>query len=56
MGMIDQELLERIVCPDDKQALLVKDEHSLQCTSCKRIYPIEDGIPNLLPQTSGSKG
>lgn len=22
---------------------------SLTCTQCKTVYPIEDGIPNLLP-------
>jgi len=55
MAMIDEELLSRIVCPEDKQPLVVKDERSLQCTHCKRIYPIEDGIPNLLPQSSGPK-
>jgi len=53
--MIDQELLKRIACPEDKQPLVARDENSLECTRCKRIYPIEDGIPNLLPQSTESK-
>lgn len=53
--MIDPDLLKRIACPEDKQPLIMRDENSLQCTVCKRIYPIEDGIPNLLPQSAEPK-
>ncbi len=46
-GPISQELLAILVCPIDKQALRVAEE-TLVCTVCGRVYPIEDGIPNML--------
>jgi uncharacterized protein YbaR (Trm112 family) len=44
---INPELLNILVCPVCGSALREK-ENSLQCTECKNIYPIEDGIPVLL--------
>ncbi len=44
---ISQELLSILVCPIDKQAVRLEGE-SLICTACARVYPIEDGIPNML--------
>ena len=44
---ISQELLSILVCPIDKQAVRLEGE-SLVCTACARVYPIEDGIPNML--------
>ncbi len=43
------------VCKGDLQLTVKKEEGgeilegSLYCSKCKETYPIEDGIPNLLP-------
>lgn len=51
-------LLEILCCPlcrADLTLVSVKTEGSevlegtLTCTKCATVYPIEDGIPNLLP-------
>ena len=44
---ISPELLEILVCPVDKEELRLEDQR-LVCTVCGRVYPIEDGIPNML--------
>lgn len=53
-----ESLMDILCCPVDKADLeLTIDEEdedeiiagSLTCTECGEIYPIEDGIPNLLP-------
>ena len=53
-----RDLMEILCCPLDKHDLdLEVDEEDsdgvleglLVCTECGEIYPIEDGIPNLLP-------
>lgn len=50
--------MDIICCPVDKSALeLTVDDReedeilagTLTCTECGEEYPIEDGIPNLLP-------
>ncbi|WP_281193397.1 methytransferase partner Trm112 [Halorubrum sp. F4] len=53
-----ESLMDVICCPLDKADLdLDVDERddeeilegTLACTECGEVYPIEDGIPNLLP-------
>jgi uncharacterized protein YbaR (Trm112 family) len=53
-----EDLLDILCCPVDKHDLeLEATEHDdgeivtgeLTCTECGERYPIEDGIPNLLP-------
>ena len=53
-----ESLLDIVVCPVDKHDLELTDAErdgdeilagSLVCTECGEAYPIEDGIPNLLP-------
>jgi uncharacterized protein YbaR (Trm112 family) len=47
--MVDKELLEILVCPVCKKALVLKDNgNSLKCGECRRVYPIRDGIPIML--------
>ncbi|CAA9551486.1 MAG: hypothetical protein AVDCRST_MAG70-963 [uncultured Thermomicrobiales bacterium] len=47
MTEIDPALLAILVCPIDKGDLSL-DGATLTCQICGRIYPIEDGIPNML--------
>ena len=53
-----ESLMDIIRCPMDKQELELEviqrtDEEVLEgrlvCTECGEEYPIEEGIPNLLP-------
>ncbi|AGB36882.1 methytransferase partner Trm112 [Natronococcus occultus] len=53
-----ESLLEILCCPLDKHDLELEDaeydgdevvDGALVCTECGERYPIEDGIPNLLP-------
>ncbi len=53
-----ESLMDVVCCPLDKADLdLDVDERdgeeilagTLTCTECGETYPIEDGIPNLLP-------
>ncbi|MEF8841768.1 MAG: methytransferase partner Trm112 [Haloarculaceae archaeon] len=53
-----ESLLEIVCCPLDKSELELETIHTdgdeimegrLVCTECGEEYPIEDGIPNLLP-------
>lgn len=43
--------LDILVCPVCKSRLeLLPDESGLKCASCRRIYPIRDEIPVMLPE------
>ncbi|MFB6134635.1 MAG: methytransferase partner Trm112 [Halanaeroarchaeum sp.] len=53
-----EDLMDIICCPLDKHELEldVADREgdeivdgTLTCSKCGEVYPIEDGIPNLLP-------
>jgi uncharacterized protein YbaR (Trm112 family) len=54
-----ESLLDIVCCPLDKQDLELEVGEraedgeivsgTLTCTECGETYPIEDGIPNLLP-------
>jgi uncharacterized protein YbaR (Trm112 family) len=55
---MNESLLDIVCCPLDKSALELEatardgDEimdGTLTCSECGETYPIEDGIPNLLP-------
>ena len=46
---ISQELLDILVCPEDKGLLKIKsDQSGLKCQTCRRVYPIKDDIPVML--------
>ncbi len=48
---IPKELLDILVCPVCKVALqLLPDDSGLKCTSCRRVYPVRDEIPVMLPE------
>ena len=53
-----EDLMDILCCPLDKHELELEIEErdgeeiltgTLTCTECGEQYPIEDGIPNLLP-------
>jgi len=53
-----EDLMDIICCPVDKHDLELNVEKrddgeilegTLTCMECGEVYPIEDGIPNLLP-------
>ena len=53
-----EELMDILCCPVDKHELELEADNRedgeilsgrLVCTECGEAYPIEDGIPNLLP-------
>ncbi|HEY8447044.1 MAG TPA: Trm112 family protein [Thermomicrobiales bacterium] len=45
--VISPELLEILVCPVDKAEVRLEGQ-TLVCTSCGRVYRIENGIPIML--------
>lgn len=48
---ISQELLDILVCPECKTPVkLTADGAGLKCSTCRRIYPIKDDIPVMLPE------
>ena len=47
---ISQELLDILVCPVCKNPVkMLADGTGLKCQKCKRVYPIRDDIPVMLP-------
>ncbi|RLE43079.1 Trm112 family protein [Candidatus Woesearchaeota archaeon] len=51
---LPKELLEILACPVCKGDLVEK-KNKLVCRRCKIDYPIEDGIPILLPPENTNK-
>jgi uncharacterized protein YbaR (Trm112 family) len=48
---ISQELLAILVCPLCKKPVrLLTDNSGLKCEVCKRVYPVRDDIPVMLPE------
>lgn len=48
---ISKELLAILVCPlCHTPVRLLPDQSGLTCDSCKRVYPIRDDIPVMLPE------
>ena len=45
--MINKELLDILVCPDCK-ATVHEEADYIICKSCRKKYPIRDGIPIML--------
>jgi uncharacterized protein YbaR (Trm112 family) len=54
---IDEELLSILACPVCKTPVeLVSDGQGLKCGQCKRVYPIRDDIPVMLPEEATTEG
>ena len=48
---VPEELLAILVCPICKTPVrLLADDAGLKCSTCKRIYPVRDDIPVMLPE------
>lgn len=47
-GEVSQDLLDILICPDDKRDLECVDGKWLVCHTCGRRYPIVDGMPIML--------
>ena len=48
---IHKYALDILVCPVCKTKVeLLADESGLKCISCRRVYPIRDEIPVMLPE------
>ena len=48
---IHPDLLEILACPVCKTPVEpVKDGAGLKCAQCKRVYPVRDDIPVMLPE------
>jgi LSD1 subclass zinc finger protein len=48
---ISKELLAILVCPVCKKPVqLLPDNSGLKCAACKRVYPVRDDIPVMLPE------
>jgi hypothetical protein len=45
--MVDERLLEILVCPECKEDVRLEDEW-LVCEACAVKYPVRDGIPIML--------
>jgi uncharacterized protein YbaR (Trm112 family) len=49
---LDPDLLGLLACPSDDHAPLREETRDgapvLVCTSCRSVFPIEDGVPVLL--------
>ena len=48
---VSQELLDILVCPLCKTPVkITADASGLKCSTCRRVYPIKDDIPVMLPE------
>jgi LSD1 subclass zinc finger protein len=48
---LPEEILAILVCPVCKQPVhYLPDQSGLKCESCKRVYPVRDDIPVMLPE------
>jgi uncharacterized protein YbaR (Trm112 family) len=48
---VPEELLAILVCPICKTPVQpLPDSSGLKCSTCKRVYPVRDDIPVMLPE------
>ena len=54
---ISQDLLAMLVCPICKEHVqLLDDQSGLKCPVCRRVYPVRDDIPVMLPEEASIAG
>jgi uncharacterized protein YbaR (Trm112 family) len=56
--VIAKELLDILVCPVCHTDLdeILDPSPGLRCKKCRRIYPVRDGIPVMLPEEARIQG
>jgi uncharacterized protein YbaR (Trm112 family) len=50
---LDKSLIKILACPECKTGVThqhSKTKETLTCTTCKRIFPVINGIPHMLPK------
>lgn len=48
---VRKELLDFLVCPVCRVPVqLTPDQQGLKCSECRRVYPIRDDIPTMIPE------
>jgi uncharacterized protein len=48
---LSPDLLEMLVCPICKEHVQpLPDQSGLKCLVCRRVYPVRDDIPVMLPE------
>lgn len=53
VAVFDEKVLQYLVCPISKQKLRYDSKNSmLICDELQVAYPIENGIPNLIPNSA----
>ncbi|RMG42437.1 MAG: Trm112 family protein [Acidobacteria bacterium] len=53
MAPLESWLLELLVCPTCKTKVTpTTDGSALRCPACRVRYPIEDGIPQMVPEAA----
>jgi LSD1 subclass zinc finger protein len=51
--LLKQELLDILVCPICKTPVMPTPVAAgLKCATCRRIYPICEGVPKMLSETA----
>ena len=54
---ISEILLEKLVCPLCKAKVELKaDGSGLKCPECRRVYPVRDDLPVMLPDEATVEG
>ena len=47
---ITEEFVEIMICPACQSKVRLKEDGgAIKCLGCRRVYPIEDDIPVMLP-------
>lgn len=48
---IPEDILAKLACPVCRKPLhAAPDDSAYKCEGCRRVYPVRDGIPVLLPE------
>ena len=46
---VDEEFVEIMICPACGGKVRLKEDGSaIKCVSCRRAYPVRDGIPSMV--------
>jgi uncharacterized protein YbaR (Trm112 family) len=54
---ISKRLLDILACPICKTPVkLTADNSGLKCETCRRVYPVRDDIPVMLPEEAKIEG